>query len=626
MAEWDSFKIPGTEEIADLADSVSKPLKGIRTVLNLIMTIMDIAKAFLIDLGNPVKALLEALVSVIINLLNNLNQTGSVYSLMIVPGYQGQTYLDLKGGIERFKRTFSDSINDTADAQRPQFSSSSIVDTGAFFLVFDSGDAGAVFENFYKLFKAMGISIESNMPAPSNIRGYPSNKDGELIISSLDMLKQSTKPEAATIMWDTTTTTGASLLDAFIPPKWRIERDSTKEGTKLLIDETVKNANGDEVVIQRQVYDETGRPVYEYEYSEDIDTNDKTFWIGGLLTGSYQWIDKSVNPGDTWYYRIRGLIGDPQSEVIDGVQRLKNGLLGVPSSPIMVVMPPEMSDIDFSKDDPVAALLDTLYAGLILGFHLPYKTSPQFTGHGLLYEYFPWISNYLTDEKGDFFIVSRMTWAASLSDFTAHGISKSKEVFQAFWDKYKEHGNEITDLINTYGQKDESCPYLNETSIPGHNIDTFRQAVYEVLIPITGTMKLSGTPPNWTSVFRINQMIPAEVFSMIRKVEAEIRGLSEAYAGVVGDIITFIGMLENKIDALNELITYIESIIDLFKSFSFPGMYMLYIEPQGDGISGIVSALNSATGGPEPSPNNFTAGICLVFGAPLSTFFDLIAG
>lgn len=619
MAEWKSTLSLVPTVAVTAADKVSTILKSFRTVLNIILTILQTAKTFLVDLGNPLKVILETIVNFIIDMLADLDQAIGIYILPIGPLVQGQQISELRGGITNFNQKFVDSLYDSADSRRPQFSSATMA--WAFAIVIDSGSLGSIIEEFLRLLISMGESITYNLPAPENVRSFPIAEDGTPLTSSL--LAMRFDAEGVVLEWSLgVSNKGAGLADAFVPPKWRIERSRTKTGDQLFVYEEAYNAAGEKVMFERPVVDAFGRPVYIWEHVKDIDASDVRFWLGEA-SGIYKYKDLTVNPGETWYYRIRSMVGEVPTTItsdyiFDGVLRT-GGFLGTPCSPIEVFLTQKADGI--GSGNPVAALSDTLYAAMILGFHVPTSGSPAFTGHGVLYKQYPWIWDLLEYplETQDFYL-TRLALASKLAEIISMNLVRSKSSFQKFWDAYTTYKSDIDVVVGLAGLS-ETYTYLDE-DLGTMSIEPLRVSVLSVILSITGSMAIRGAPPNWAS-FRTSNIIPAEVFGMIRKIEAEMRGLLSAYDGIVTDVITFIELLEARINALNDLITYVESILNILSNLTFPSASTLLVS--GSGIDGVITEYLAAEGGPEPNEDNYTVGAVLMWAVPgLSLFFDLL--
>jgi len=621
MAEWKPFQIPVPDAVTETADRMSTILKKFRTVLNIILTVLDTAKMFIIDLGNPLKIVLELIVNFIISILNELNQGVALHFLPIAPIVQGQTLLEMKGGIDNFNRKLQASFYDTADSFRPQYTANA--DLGGFIIAFDSGNAAEILDIVLRFFKLIGESISQNMPAPDNVVAIPVDKDGDDIVSGFSGMVS--VAEGIKLRWTVAASGGISMIDSFIPSKWRIERHRTRTGDPFLVDEEITNAAGEKTTIKRQVVDTSGRPVFLWEHVEDISSSDKEFWQG-FGTGTYSYTDKNVEEGETWYYRIRSIVSSQpppidisSSDVIDGVLYV-TGIMGVPCTPIEAFVPGKPEGM---LGNPIKALSDTMLAALILGFHIPYKDAPSFEGHGSLSFAYPWLNEYLSlPTANTLFYKNRLIFSIKLAEIIARSLVRSKESFQSFWDLYQEHRGVIEQVITHIGS-DDSHPYLDEHIT---SIDDLRRDVYAVTINLAGAMAVRGDSPNWLTL-RASNLIPVEVFLMVRKVEAEARGLLSAYEGLVADILTFIELLEKRIEALNDLITFLESIINILANLSLPGGYTLYIPVEGGGVANFLGRYMSATNPPESGSGNYTMGIALVWGMPgLSTFFGLMQG
>jgi hypothetical protein len=624
MAQWMQLRIIPVEKVADAADQVSKVIAVFRTALNIVMKALNIAKVFLIDITNPIKPIVQALVAYIENLIKEFSQPGGIKILPIIPFVGGLPLQACKGGISKFNTTFIASLTDTADDARPQFTSYG----GAFVVLVDDTNAGLIFE-LIKRFTALIQIATPSMPSPVNVRAWPATSKGVAITSATQLLKKDSGVVGVRIDWNMSVPSGAKMADAFIPHMFRIERSQTKDGTPFLIDKTVYNAAGQKVVIKQQVYDDSNHPIMMYDRIADILPRDPKYQVGGRF-GFYKYLDK-IGPGTTYFYRVRGLLGNPPeaydvSAVKDGVWKCPEGLIGPPSVTIEAFLPVSYSSLE---DDPVKALSDTIYAALILGFAEPYQTTPMFAGQGIFSTAYPWCSDfryYPPHNPVVSFYSARLTTASKIANAMATKVVRSETLFNLFWTAYINKKYAVS-FVAAQGGMESSYPWYPYPPYTDPDVASYRSAVNSVLTPLMGAMSLRGEPPNWISAFPSYNLIPNQVFALLRRIEAEALGLLAAFDGIVTDILNYIDLIEKRVDAINELIDFIQEIIDMLKQFKFPGMWMLYVPFDDGGVAGVVERYLAATDGPTPNDMSYTAGIVCMMNDPiLGAFFAMLSG
>ena len=68
------IQIPGS----DFLESVRNVLETLLTFLEVLKTVLETVKTFLLDFGNPIKAIVEGLIKLILTLFQALKQTGLI--------------------------------------------------------------------------------------------------------------------------------------------------------------------------------------------------------------------------------------------------------------------------------------------------------------------------------------------------------------------------------------------------------------------------------------------------------------------------------------------------------------------------------------------------------------------
>jgi len=82
-------------------------------------------------------------------------------------------------------------------------------------------------------------------------------------------------------------------------------------------------------------------------------------------------------------------------------------------------------------------------------------------------------------------------------------------------------------------------------------------------------------------------------------------------------ILTFINLLQKKIDSLKQFIELINSFVQILENdFSLPNLYFLEIPFAAGGNSYIKTSIQNATNGPIADSTSYTGGMVLAFGTP----------
>ena len=87
-AEWVSVSIGLPPEVNQAAEKINQVLETVSTILEIVNAILDIIKIFIVDLLNPLKIIIKALLAIIEQLINDPSST----PWEIVPGATGLTF------------------------------------------------------------------------------------------------------------------------------------------------------------------------------------------------------------------------------------------------------------------------------------------------------------------------------------------------------------------------------------------------------------------------------------------------------------------------------------------------------------------------------------------------------
>lgn len=329
MADWRSLQIevPGK----DLLEPARAALEGLLMLLDVLKALLDTVKVFLVDFGNPVRALVEALISLIEEIFLSLKATGA-YALFHVPNPLEDTNLDNHKGFDAFTNVFKASLFDARDSNRPQPRSGST--KGGFVLLLVAADAPyTLYGRVRQLLRFFNRDfISPRYESPQNFKVAPLGPGGDPLLSVLDVF--TVNPDRIGLTWDlpsSSETPDAGFNDVisrvaheFVPPKYLIEKsEGIDPGAELvdvanLRDPTVAGkveqriekavAGAASMVTSRSLLcDSYGDVVVKFTKHVVVDPG--LFALTGYA-GRMRYIDEDVKRDVTYYYRVRAFSGD----------------------------------------------------------------------------------------------------------------------------------------------------------------------------------------------------------------------------------------------------------------------------------------------------------------------------
>jgi hypothetical protein len=184
MSDWKSFQIevPGK----DLLEPVRSALEGLLLLLDVLKAILETIKIFLIDFGNPIRALVEALIALIQEVFLSLKVSG-VFALFHVPNPAEDPSFSNHQGFDAFTEVFKQSLFDTKDFNRPQPRPGST--TGGFVLLCVTADAPfALLGKVRQLLRFFHRDFTSpRYEPPQNFKAAPVGPGGDPILSVFDV-------------------------------------------------------------------------------------------------------------------------------------------------------------------------------------------------------------------------------------------------------------------------------------------------------------------------------------------------------------------------------------------------------------------------------------------------------
>jgi hypothetical protein len=425
VADWKTFEIqvPGK----DLLEQVRSVLETLMVFLDILKAILDTIKIFLIDFGNPIRALVEALIKLIEELFLSLKATGAFAYFDVPDPVRDPNFDGIYGGYPAFATRFKASLFDTKDFNRPQPRPGS-TKGGFVLLVVSATSVYAIIARIKQLLRFFGREFTSpRYAAPENVRAIPVGAKGDPILALAAVF--SNPPRAIQVQWTLPTTVESPdpgfsdvvtrMAAEFIPPSYLIERSvnvspasqkikigdlGSADVTGLVFyDRATEFSTGTppEPVTRSQILtDEQQEPVIKFQKYILIQGTDVTNLIGQL--GKFRWIDKDVKANQTYYYRVRALSGNlsvqnnqivfptsadgltytPEVRLGSGVMKWpgKDVVMGKPSGIVSTSLPDPT--VGLGTFDPIATLKRFFQLAFSLDFQLPLPDYAKFNNDG----------------------------------------------------------------------------------------------------------------------------------------------------------------------------------------------------------------------------------------------------
>lgn len=333
MASWQTFEIqiPGK----DILEGARSAMETLMVYLDVLKAILDTIKIFLVDFGNPIKALVEALIRLIEELFLSLKQSG-IFAYFDVPDPTSDPNFDhYSGGYPALQQRFKASLFDAQDFNRPQPRQGS-TQSGFVLMVVSADTPYALIARIKQLLRFFGREFVSpRYEAPDNLRAIPVGASGDPILAVASVFTDG-PIEAIQLQWSLPTSLSTpdpgftdvvtKVAKEFIPPKFLIERttvnpaaqkiditDLGTAGSSGLTEYTLSTyanvADPSKPIYTREVLrDEYGDPVVKFQKYTILGQLDIESILGQL--GKFRYVDTDVEVGKTYYYRVRALSGD----------------------------------------------------------------------------------------------------------------------------------------------------------------------------------------------------------------------------------------------------------------------------------------------------------------------------
>lgn len=411
MADWKSLaiKVPGE----DLLEQARGILETLVTFLEILKALLQVVQAFLIDFGNPVRALVQALLGLIKSLFESLKQTGLFMYEDFPNPLQDPGFNRHVGGYQAFTQRFIGSLYDGRDPFRPQPTPGS-TKSGFLMIVADAESVFGLLRQLKVLQRFFGKEFLSpQYAAPGNPKVLLAGaKIGSTAAKQTDPILQVASVFGAqltglVVEWGPATNIlppspdfgdlVASAAAEFIPEKFLIERSSKRPVPKTTEQTTTfEDKRGQAIKRQTKVKDEYGDTFKPFEDYIVVDPKNTTATFTTGQFGKFRYLDSTAKEDVTYYYRIRAFSGDldvngttinfgepvedPLSKDMIQIWPSKTGdpvVMGRPTGILTGRVPKLPSGFDVVGN--LERLFQTAYA---LGFHLAVSPESHFDTQG----------------------------------------------------------------------------------------------------------------------------------------------------------------------------------------------------------------------------------------------------
>lgn len=327
-------------------EPIKGPLQGVLSVLQVVESILeallDIIKIFLFDFGNPVKALVAVILAAVRAIINQVKSSG--FSILLVhPDFSRQdfsaTMESVSGGYSTFESKVVGKFFDTGDIFRPQYPAGSAVAMFAFYIGAETpGDLIGQLTALLRLIRHP--ETLTALPAPVELTARPLMKSDAGVAQTVALAKAAVKfsdlfgdvDQKIVLEWRMPTTPTAaqgpsftnalsSFYNSFRFPSFLVERSDKPTGESVDVKLDSPTAGNKDEVRQLgkfrfpspggtvQLRERNGDTVRHFAKKTPVSS--ESGLLEGQLTGTYRFVDSDVEPGKTYYYRVRPYFGNP---------------------------------------------------------------------------------------------------------------------------------------------------------------------------------------------------------------------------------------------------------------------------------------------------------------------------
>src|SRR5512135_459859 len=188
MSDWSTLQIH-FDPFAPLRPPIQAALQILETVQAILEALLDLIKSFLLDLLNPILALVALLLAAVRAIINQLSATGFAI-LLVHPNFAAQdigaVFQSVSGSYPSFQSKVFAKFYDTSDIFRPMYPPGSAVAMLILYIGEDSpGDLMTQLLALLNFLKHP--SILTALPAPVELKVSPVFKSGDAVQQFADL-------------------------------------------------------------------------------------------------------------------------------------------------------------------------------------------------------------------------------------------------------------------------------------------------------------------------------------------------------------------------------------------------------------------------------------------------------
>jgi len=349
MSDWATTSLT-FDPFGPLKPPLQSTLQFLETIEAILEALLDLVKVFLLDLLNPVKAVVALLLAAIRTIINQLKSTG--FSILLVhPDFSRQdvaaVFQSVSGSYPAFESKVFGKFHDTSDLFRPTYPKGSSVAMLALYIGQESPSDLMVqlmsLLNFIKHPKVL-----SGLPAPTDLKVRPALKSDDPtaiarnVVKNFGQLFGGTYEKALVLEWRMPSApTGSqgpgfinqfsTFLNSFRFPSFVVERSATPTGEAVIV-ALKTQTTGPAVTGLMKKFDfpppasnvelrEENGSVYRNFADARVDVSGARL-AEGFTTGTYRYVDNDpvLVEGRTYYYRVRAYAGNPKAWFDVGVK------------------------------------------------------------------------------------------------------------------------------------------------------------------------------------------------------------------------------------------------------------------------------------------------------------------
>jgi len=436
MSAWLSLDIT-FDPFAPLIPPLQAALQILEVVQAVLEVVFEIIEAFLLGLLNPILALIALLLAAVRAIINQIAATGFAI-LLVHPDFGAQDFnsilASVSGAYPAFQSKVFAKFYDQSDINRPAYPPGSAV--AMLILYIGVSTPGDLLGQLFALLNFLKHPLVlTGLPAPVELVVSPVFQSGNGVGQFSDLFSSTqTYNKQLNLSWRMPSTPNAvnspgfiNALTGFVSSyrfqNFVIERDTSPIGANIPISVPSSVSNQSKSVIMAKYnfptpqgqsdLRETNGNVYRH-FATRIPISGDVL-SSGALTGTYQYLDKDLKSGTTYYYRIRAYFGNPSTWLSPSttaavlgsatIQNNVNGLvsfsgnraflnfgdskviMGQPSPVVKGVVPSTYS----GNFNPYVNINEVVQAAALLNFELPYaqttdgaQAQAQKTGWGSL--------------------------------------------------------------------------------------------------------------------------------------------------------------------------------------------------------------------------------------------------